>query len=108
MAKAIRNAVMDISKTIPGNIGKVISKVKKRIKITAAIVKGTNKVRIARIPAIILASNIRFLLTAKVDKSAEIFLDLSKYIWVAPIAQMPNMTIVTAGTPSHIENNGGF
>jgi hypothetical protein len=81
--------------------------VKKRIKIPAAIVKGTNKVRIARIPAIILASNIRFLLTAKVDKSAEIFLVLSKYIWVAPIAQMPNMTIVTAGTPSPIENTGG-
>ncbi|GAF92358.1 unnamed protein product, partial [marine sediment metagenome] len=98
---------MDISKTIPGNIGKGIWRVKRRNKTTAAIVKGTSKVRIAKIPVIILASIIRFLLTAKVDKSAEIFLVLSKYIWVAPIAQMPNMTIVTAGTPSPIENTGG-
>jgi len=88
-------------------MGKGKRKETKRIKITAVIIKGTNKVRIARIPVIILASNIRFLLIARVERSAEIFLVLSKYIWVEPIAQMPNMTIVMAGIPRTIEKAGG-
>ena len=95
---------MNISETKPGYIG--IGGVKRRNRTTAVIVRGTSKVRIARIPVIILASNIRLLLTAKVDKSAEIFLVLSKYIWVEPIAQMPNMTIVRAGIPATIKKAG--
>lgn len=104
----MRNTVTDISKTIPPNMGKGMCKVYKRTKIAAAIVKGTSKIRMAKMPVIILASNIRFLLTARVDSRAEIFLVLSKYIWVAPMPQMPNMTIVRAGIPKPTENTGGF
>jgi hypothetical protein len=97
---------MDISRTIPGYNG--IGGVRVRNKNVAMIVRGTSKIRIAKTPVIILASNIRLLLTARVDNNAEIFLVLSMYIWVAPIAQKTSTAIVAAGIPSHIENSGGF
>jgi len=96
---------MNISETRPGYIG--IGGVKRRNRTTAVIVRGTSKVRIARIPVIILASNIRLRVTARVDRSVEIFLVLSVYIWVAPIVQKPMITTIITGNERAIRNTGG-
>jgi hypothetical protein len=59
------------------------------------------------VPVIILASNIRLLLTDRVDKKADVFLVLSVYICDAPMPQRPIMISITSGTPKPVDTMGG-
>jgi hypothetical protein len=61
--------------------------------IISAIASGTSSVSMANTPVIILAVNIRILLTGNVVRNAEILLFLSMYIWAAPIMKKRKIVI---------------
>ena len=89
------NAVVDISKTMPAYIG--IGGPNERSIITMVKIRGTNNVKIVKMPVIILASNIWVLVTGRVETKAEIRRVRSIYIWLTPIAQKPSMMMIANG-----------